>query len=199
MLVEQMFALMFSNFLEPTGNIVLVRSQLSCAAACTGVEDCSSFFYNPDSRSCLVTLQRHFTSAGLVAAAGYKYYMARSDCDQEWAVFGMSCYWKSPVAQNVGQARVTCINKGGLMASTNTPNENRLIKKEFGSGFWIGGSDEVEEGKWIWPDGQPVTLNYWAEGQPDNGSSDHCMEQWGHKEGWNDGPCWFPLSFLCEK
>ncbi|XP_067654674.1 galactose-specific lectin nattectin-like [Haliotis asinina] len=199
MLLEQMFTLMFSNFLEPNGNVVLVRSQLSCASDCTALDDCSSFFYNPDSKSCLVTLQRHFTSAGLVSASGFKYYMARSDCDDVWTVAGMSCYFKATTRKTFPDARLACENMGALMASTNSENENRLIKKKFGSGFWIGGSDEIQEGRWIWPDGQPITLNFWAEGQPDNGTFDHCMEQWGYKEGWNDGPCMFPLTFLCEK
>lgn len=77
-MLDQMFILMFSNFIEPDGNIFEVMNQFDCAVACTGLDECASFFYNPGSRSCLVTLQRHLTSAGLIAVKGYDYYMARS-------------------------------------------------------------------------------------------------------------------------
>ncbi len=41
--------------------------------------------------------------------------------------------------------------------------------------YWIGLTDEVEEGKWVWQDSFLVAdYTHWASGQPDGGTEDNC-------------------------
>lgn len=37
-----------------------------------------------------------------------------------------------------------------------------------GRGFWIGSSDEIEEGNWVFMDGYSVTWTNWGDGEPSN-------------------------------
>ena len=37
--------------------------------------------------------------------------------------------------------------------------------------LWIGLSDAVEEGTWVWSSGEPVVYTNWASGEPNNGNS----------------------------
>ncbi|GFN89910.1 C-type lectin [Plakobranchus ocellatus] len=73
--------------------------------------------------------------------------------------------------------------------------------------IWLGGSDLVKSGEWIWSrSGVPVNqFDDWAPNQPD-GSSDStdtedCMELNIDKYGghWNDDQCEHRQRFICEK
>ncbi|XP_018006915.1 C-type mannose receptor 2-like [Hyalella azteca] len=51
------------------------------------------------------------------------------------------------------------------------------------SHYWIGGSDEAEEGQWRWVDGSPMTMGlpYWGQAyagtqEPDNPGQQNCLE-----------------------
>jgi len=42
--------------------------------------------------------------------------------------------------------------------------------------WWTSGSDEAEEGHWIWTaTGQPFQFHYWSSGQPDGGAKQNFM------------------------
>jgi len=43
-----------------------------------------------------------------------------------------------------------------------------LLELAQGRWIWLGGSDEEEEGKWTWADGEPFDYSNWEEFQPDN-------------------------------
>lgn len=38
-------------------------------------------------------------------------------------------------------------------------------------GFWIGATDEITEGTWVFMDGYPVTWTNWGDGEPSNSDS----------------------------
>lgn len=61
--------------------------------------------------------------------------------------------------------------------------ENLAIQKNY---FWIGATDEDEEGVWKWSDGTPVRTSHWDGGQPSNdGKREHFASvRPGRK--WND-------------
>lgn len=69
--------------------------------------------------------------------------------------------------------------------------------------YWTSGTDLAKEGAHIWfANGQPINIDIWAKGQPDNaGKSEHCHElgwKTNHTSGLNDRPCTFPSRYICE-
>ena len=57
---------------------------------------------------------------------------------------------------------------------------------------WLGGTDEKNEGDWVWLNGKSITKFFWKKGQPDNAGSEHYLELiWKENTGhpirtWND-------------
>ena len=70
-------------------------------------------------------------------------------------------------------------------------------------GVWLGGEDQVIEGKWFWAQsGAPVDGGFtnWKAGEPNSASRlENCMEYYIHSKAWNDAPCNFTLPFICQK
>jgi len=99
------------------------------------------------------------------------------------------------------------------LASINSEEEQRQLEEHitgFGMGnehFWSSGTDQGEEGKFVWMStGKPLTYENWNAGEPnnfqyENGETENCLELW-NRDGkglrWNDTPCSFESYFVCE-
>ena len=65
---------------------------------------------------------------------------------------------------------------GGMLASIKSKEANDfIIRLSSGKCLWLGGSDQIEEGVWLWRDGSPVSFTYWAPREPDD---------WKGREDW---------------
>ncbi|XP_066469002.1 C-type lectin domain family 4 member M-like [Tiliqua scincoides] len=65
---------------------------------------------------------------------------------------------------------------------------------------WIGLSDTVTEGKWVWVDGTPLSLSFWRRGEPNDsgeGGEDCATLQFNGQ--WNDVSCSTSDFWICEK
>ncbi|XP_070567819.1 echinoidin-like [Ptychodera flava] len=77
-------------------------------------------------------------------------------------------------------------------------------------GFWIGLSDRVQEGEYVWSDGvsaHPGNFSFYAPGEPNNNPKKHgdgqdCTQLWfrfGHDGKWDDEYCnQRPKGIVCE-
>ena len=75
--------------------------------------------------------------------------------------------------------------------------------------YWIGLSDQMEEGKWMWTDGSLLTkYNNWGKNNPNNyrGYQNCGMMIKGYKSyngfndgEWNDNKCSNSYGYICEK
>ena len=71
--------------------------------------------------------------------------------------------------------------------------------------FWLGGTDEANEGNWTWTDGSKWSVEHWLFGQGNDGSGQNCLDT--TTSGWWDDPCSYNypptnrvfLTFLHEK
>ncbi len=78
-----------------------------------------------------------------------------------YKVFDTSLSWQ--------EAEQKCIDMGGILASVKSEEVNNfLYKLSKGKCLWLGASDELEEGQWIWRDGSPMNYTNWASKEPDN-------------------------------
>ena len=70
--------------------------------------------------------------------------------------------------------------------------------------YWVGGTDQKEEGKWLWSDGNPWNFTLWAKEprQPDNHyPGENCLKIYDHvtPDGWNDDVCRKDHKFVCSQ
>lgn len=124
-----------------------------------------------------------------------------------------ACYmfFATPLTRN--DARVVCQGFGPTtrLASIQSATESSLITSLVGTAdAFIGGSDEVTEGTFVWDDGTPIQLTNWDAGEPNNAVGqfeEDCIEILGSRGGvWNDVPCAPPpgldigmYPFVCER
>ena len=97
------------------------------------------------------------------------------------------------------EAKADAEAKGGRLAVLNTQEKIDAANSYLeGLGFpnaWFGLTDEAEEGNWQWITGEPLTVSYWADGEPNN-SFEHYGIYWGGK--WNDGRLSHQSPYLLE-
>ena len=71
-------------------------------------------------------------------------------------------------------AKEDCESRGGHLATITSQDEQDFVASLIGySGsqynYWIGGTDEGQEGTWTWITGEPWSYSNWYKNQPDNG------------------------------
>ncbi|KAK9531171.1 hypothetical protein VZT92_010613 [Zoarces viviparus] len=126
-------------------------------------------------------------------------------CERGWIRFHISCYFVSTSQRNWASSRQDCIARGADLLIIDSREEQAFINGILPSRkqYWIGLTDSVTEGTWMWVDGTPVTTTYWYPGEPSNsGGKEHCGETWQRSLGigvWNDDQCANLQHFICEK
>ena len=63
--------------------------------------------------------------------------------------------------------------------------------------IWLGGSDVLSEGSWLWDSDQsPINMTqFWADNQPSSSAENCIMMAYG---GFHDLPCWQLRPFVCQ-
>ena len=80
---------------------------------------------------------------------------------------------------------------GGHLAVITSSEEQNAIQELVSEGnYWIGATDEDEEGIWKWVTGEPFVYSNWhPDGQPDNwDDKEHYAHVYGNSGFWNDLP-----------
>ncbi|XP_017780312.1 PREDICTED: C-type lectin 37Da-like [Nicrophorus vespilloides] len=120
-------------------------------------------------------------------------------------------YLETLIRANFHNSFMFCQRLGMQLLTINSNEEYDYIYKiitselTFGwdSKLWTSGTDLGREGKFNWlSTGQPIKINKWLRGQPDNdhGSGEHCVEFWNNRGsiGLNDDKCHIENNFICE-
>jgi hypothetical protein len=121
-----------------------------------------------------------------------------SACPLGWSVLSNRCYFFVEVELDWNGAQAACEALGASLASIGGEGEDNFVRSLVKEGsFWLGGSDGMTEGQWLWSDGTPWSYDHWGSGQPDNWFNEDCLER---KDGrWNDTGCEDKLSSVCER
>ncbi|XP_068596910.1 CD209 antigen-like [Brachionichthys hirsutus] len=126
-------------------------------------------------------------------------------CQTGWIKFNAGCYFVSTEKKNWTLSRQDCVANGADLIVVNSRDEQAFINRLVNSSqnAWIGLTDMIDEGHWIWVDGNPVTTTYWQAGQPNSyGGKQDCGELVPASSGdgeWNDDGCFAPQIWICEK
>ena len=68
--------------------------------------------------------------------------------------------------------------------------------------FWVGGTDVLVDGQWIWISTQEkMQFTDWLPGEPNGGLREGCLMlvSGSNNYHWNDANCHSQQSFICEK
>ena len=89
------------------------------------------------------------------------------------AVFFQGKYYKTfDSVVSWTQAQEKCVEMGGQLATVSNAAENSQIIQMAMMGkrdaYWLGATDKVKEGQWVWVDGRPMTYTNWGRYQPNN-------------------------------
>ncbi|XP_031441964.1 CD209 antigen-like protein E [Clupea harengus] len=132
-------------------------------------------------------------------------------CPDGWAHNSGKCYLFSSTGKTWSQSRDHCITLGGHLAIVNSHEEqNFLSQSAIEDFYWMGLSDLVTEGQWIWVDSTPLSETgavFWlkrSDGQdePDNWkgadpSGENCALV-SKVVDWRDNSCKNLWKFVCE-
>lgn len=108
-----------------------------------------------------------------------------------------------------------CINEQFRLVRIDDQAEHTYIRTTANTAIgnvdlWLGASDTVVEGAWIWPDGLQFwaggsggtavngLFELWASGEPNNDDNEDCGELRTSNE-WNDVTCGEVQAFVCER
>lgn len=101
-------------------------------------------------------------------------------------------------------AKDRCEALGGHLCCISDQQEQEFISRlAEGRYLFLGATDEVEEGTFVWVDGSPFTYTCWLEGQPNNyGGAENYLATYDGGE-WVDvahegQAFWMPTGFICE-
>ena len=110
--------------------------------------------------------------------------------------------YTAQVAQPEASRR--CHSFGGELATVKNRQQQEEIYKlaarfELHS-VWLGASDRISEGKWMWWDGSNLDFTNWQGRNPDNyEGNENCLHIQVHSGGgWNDISCEYSFSFVCQ-
>ena len=99
-------------------------------------------------------------------------------CPSGWSRYENSCFKFVEVADYWSGAQYYCERNGGNLASILSREENEFVESltsRYNSYHWIGGSDAVSEGEWVWSDGSSWVYQNWLPDKPDGGRNKNCL------------------------
>ncbi|MDB0030860.1 C-type lectin domain-containing protein [Opitutales bacterium] len=65
------------------------------------------------------------------------------------------------------EAKFACDDIGGELVVISTVQENEFVRRMAKDHLvWLGGTDEFEEGKWTWDNGEPFKFKHWGDDKP---------------------------------
>ncbi len=165
---------------SPLGNTTY--TVLGSTGTCTGVATISVGVGACVSSSCNIALIKStLTAAGNIELLGMN-----NTC---------SLYFINPQFMTGPQAQAYAQSFGANLISVQSASENAdLVQALSNQGFssnviWIGYSDAVTEGSYVWYDGAPLSYSNWAAGEPnDAGGVEDCTQIYPDGS-WNDLNC----------
>jgi uncharacterized repeat protein (TIGR02543 family) len=106
------------------------------------------------------------------------------------------------------EAKADAETRGGRLAVLSTRNKidkaKQFLSASTGDGYWMGLTDQAQEGEWKWITGEALTITDWHSetGEPNNGlgggpeNAAQFARAWGWE--WNDGPFSYASGYLLE-
>ncbi|XP_050993322.1 immune-related, lectin-like receptor 4 [Labeo rohita] len=97
-----------------------------------------------------------------------------SVCPKDWEYHAGKCYFFSTNKLSWADSRDACISDGSHLVIIKSRDEQEFLMGILGTKhnefFWIGLTDEKEEGQWLWVDNTKLNekIRYWNPNEPDD-------------------------------
>ena len=136
------------------------------------------------------------------------FFMTFADCDTKdgWHSFNLACYKIfGEVKMSWNNARQHCEDLNSILATVHSPDENEFVSSlpTTAAGFtyaWIGASDAVSEGSWVWVDGKSWGgYENWYGNNPNGVDHANCALIYISYGQWDDAPCSLTRPYICKK
>ncbi|XP_060576126.1 perlucin-like protein [Ruditapes philippinarum] len=129
-------------------------------------------------------------------------------CPDDWLKTSSSCYYFSTDSKNWTDALEACKAFDSKLVEISDIDEDNIMRtkaRNVYSNYWIGLTDQRDEGVWIWS-GSNTRLTSemytnWSPGQPDDarGRGEDCASlEKRYSFRWNDEECYMKLRYVCE-
>ncbi|XP_047460691.1 C-type lectin domain family 4 member G-like isoform X2 [Mugil cephalus] len=99
-------------------------------------------------------------------------------CPEEWKRLGSSCYFKFTGEKTWDESRTDCQSKGADLVTINNKEEQEFVRSlSMNEESWIGLQNTWTSQGWKWVDGSPLTVTFWASGEPQYNYAVCCNQQ----------------------
>ncbi|XP_048769474.2 perlucin-like protein [Ostrea edulis] len=129
------------------------------------------------------------------------------NCPNHWTNHQSSCYlFMQDVPVDFIEAGSFCQRRASKLVEVETAYENNFLRSHIvgtrpQEGYWIGLSDIVSEGEWVWTSTQTkASFVDWTPNQPDNSQGHQDCAMFFAPDGfhWNDHFCTVKAGYICE-
>ncbi|XP_041377129.1 macrophage mannose receptor 1-like [Gigantopelta aegis] len=185
-----------------------VTTQLACAWECQQKRNCVSFSYNDDHTCRLHSLKFANNSSYLPSSGWRYYYLNPGHCPVEDGYILIDklnlCFKVSTTMKLFDEARDICSESGARLIVLDTEEKNTAVSSYIRENigvhvYFIGLTDKVTEGEYVWEDGTIAGFMNWDIYEPSNieGVED-CVLLIPEQGKWNDCTCSAWSEYICE-
>ncbi|XP_076086006.1 perlucin-like [Mytilus galloprovincialis] len=181
-------------------------STIVCAMQCIETSVCNVYSYNNVGEICLIhSTDNKVTQISMQTDSKWGIYEPDKVCPNDWDIFQSFCYYFSADERNWTDSKTSCHSQDSMMAEVVSIEQLDFLTakaSEYGSQFYfLGGSDILTEGKWIWTTSQTnFTVTNWIPGEPNNAQgNEHCLAMKGAGYQWNDVKCAMIAACICQR
>ncbi|XP_064355440.1 CD209 antigen-like protein C isoform X2 [Dromaius novaehollandiae] len=130
-----------------------------------------------------------------------KTFLDNRRCSAGWKIFEKSCYSFSVETMSWEDAKQVCLDQDSHLVIVNTEEEQKFLKDNINSSstYWLGVTDKLEEGSWLWVNGQPATLGFWNTWRENRDREQQDCGSIGPDGIWTDERCSRAHHWICEK
>ena len=120
-------------------------------------------------------------------------------CSNPWFKYANNCYLYVEDKETWHGASMRCLEHNAKLAEPDDKKTLDELFEQVGDHVWVGGTDEAQEGVWVWVGiNKNIAHLPWGPGQPNShGGDQDCLEIF--ENGFNDEDCSARNKYICEK
>ncbi|XP_040550435.1 uncharacterized protein CLEC17A [Gallus gallus] len=125
----------------------------------------------------------------------------KKKCLAGWKDFEESCYYFSTERMSWREAKEICDDRGAHLVIINSEQEQAFLKNSINSSktYWLGVTDEQQEGTWLWTNGDAVSISYWMAWQENKDQDQKDCGAMVSNGMWADERCSHLHHWICER